>query len=212
MCFTANDPFGGGSARLPHPHTIFRWRFHNDTEPSKSGYYYVYCEDIKDVLPQAKRLAELEKDEHGKALQREVFDKTNPVYVSLVQTCADLLDERDWQYLDLLIYYYETRRADSLKEALQLVDREKQTEMIASAVKAASSEICSSIHNAAQVMSVTIAECCKLICDNMNANTAALLNASALQNSLLKEAARSSARLAEDVAYIRNHGIKTKNN
>lgn len=75
-------------------------------------------------------------------------------------------------------------------------------------MKAASSEICSSIHN----MSVTIDECCKLICDNMNANTAALLNASALQNSLLKEATRSSARLAEDVAYIRNHGIKTKNN
>lgn len=197
---------------MPHPHTILRWRFHNDTEPSKSGYYYVYCGDIEDMLPQTKRLAELEKDEHGKALQREVFDKTNPVYISLVQTYADLLDERDWQYLDLIIYYYETRRADSLKEALQLVDREKQTEMIASAVKAASSEICSSIHNAAQIMSVTIAECCKLICDNMNANTAALLNASALQNSLLKEAARSSARLAEDVAYIRNHGIKTKNN
>ena len=75
MCFTANDPFGGGSARMPHPHTIFRWRFHNDTEPSKSGYYYVYCEDIKDVLPQAKRLAELEKDEHGKALQREVLTR-----------------------------------------------------------------------------------------------------------------------------------------
>lgn len=51
----------------------------------------------------------------------------------------------DWANIDLLIFYLETGRADDLKEALQLVDRQRQTNQIVSAINQASAAICSSI-------------------------------------------------------------------
>ncbi len=45
-----------------------------------------------------------------------------------------LVDYRDWQYLDIIIYNIETRRADSMKEALILMDREVQTQRIEKAI------------------------------------------------------------------------------
>ena len=56
-----------------------------------------------------------------------------------------LIDFRDWENVDLLIYYFETGRADDMKEALQLVDRQRQTDQIVEAVESASESICKSI-------------------------------------------------------------------
>ncbi len=72
---------------------------------------------------------------------KKILAERNSVISVKVQSCTAfyralseqfnwLLDERDWQHLDLVIYQIETRRADSVKEALQLVDRELQTERI----------------------------------------------------------------------------------
>lgn len=151
-----------------------------------------------------KQIKKLEKDEEGKALQAEVYEAVEPVRSALVQTYSGIIDERDWQYLDLVIFYYETRRADSIKEALQLVDRQKQTEMIVSAVQEAGREICSAIYNAAQMLASTIVRCCNIICKNMNANAAAVVDALTLQNSLLEEASRTSAQMAEDIKFIKS--------
>ncbi len=52
-----------------------------------------------------------------------------------------LIDFRDWENVDLIIYYFETGRADDMKEALQLVDRQRQTDQIAQAIAMASREI-----------------------------------------------------------------------
>ena len=151
-----------------------------------------------------KQIKKLEKDEEGKALQAEVYEAVEPVRSALVQTYSGIIDERDWQYLDLVIFYYETRRADSIKEALQLVDRQKQTEMIVSAVQEAGREICSSIYDAAQMLASTIVKCCNIICKNMNANAAAVVDALTLQKSLLEEASRTSAQMAEDIKFIKS--------
>lgn len=56
--------------------------------------------------------------------------KVKDTYAVLRKGFCSILDERDWQNVDLVIYYLETRRADTLKEALQLVDRELQTQRI----------------------------------------------------------------------------------
>ena len=56
------------------------------------------------------------------------------------------IDPRDWENLDLLIYYVETGRADTIKEALQLVDRAKQTQAIITAIEYANSEISKTMH------------------------------------------------------------------
>ena len=44
-----------------------------------------------------------------------------PVYKATVAAYSDMIDESDWKYSDLLIYYFETKRADDMKEALQLL-------------------------------------------------------------------------------------------
>lgn len=56
-----------------------------------------------------------------------------------------VIDYRDWENVDLLIFYFETGRAESLKEALQLVDRQRQTNEIVNAIHYASAQISSSI-------------------------------------------------------------------
>lgn len=67
------------------------------------------------------------------------------IYNSLSEEYSELLDERDWQYVDLFIYMYETGRADSKKEALQLIDQYQQNKSIEEAIARAGREIQGSI-------------------------------------------------------------------
>ena len=63
------------------------------------------------------------------------------IWKTLTDTYGKLLDVRDWRILDLVIWQLETGRADTIKEALQLADRETQTERLESAVSSASRSI-----------------------------------------------------------------------
>ena len=62
------------------------------------------------------------------------------------------MDVRDWTYIDYIIYTLETRRADTLKESLQLTDREMQTRRIMETMQNATKMICETIQtNADQI-------------------------------------------------------------
>ncbi len=81
-------------------------------------------------------------DERGKLIA------TASAFVGeLERQFAPVIDKRDWQNLDLIIYYFETGRADSRKEALQLVDKEIQTKTIVQALGYATKEICENIRD-----------------------------------------------------------------
>ena len=54
---------------------------------------------------------------------------------ALITEFSSVLDPRDWANIDLIIFYYETGRADTLKEALQQVDRQRQNEALIKAIK-----------------------------------------------------------------------------
>lgn len=96
------------------------------------------------ALEKKKETLEQQKNPHLELL------KVNGEKVSAIVESATkaypLIDLRDWENVDLLIYYFETGRADDMKEALQLVDRQRQTEMLAKAIAMASAEICKTIH------------------------------------------------------------------
>ena len=64
---------------------------------------------------------------------------------ALVKSYSGLVNESDWQNVDLLIYYLETGRADSVKDGLLLVDRQLQADQITKAITQASSQIQSSL-------------------------------------------------------------------
>lgn len=63
------------------------------------------------------------------------------IWETLITTYGKLLDARDWKILDIVIWQLETGRADTVKEALQLADREIQTERIVQTMLSASAAI-----------------------------------------------------------------------
>lgn len=70
------------------------------------------------------------------------YGKTSSeIWDTLVKSYGELLDVRDWNILDLVIWQLETGRAETLKEALQLADRETQTDRIVQTMKSASEAI-----------------------------------------------------------------------
>lgn len=77
--------------------------------------------------------------------------------VNLIQSLNNsfgyMIDMRDWANTDFIIYSLETRRADTMKEALAIVDSEKRANRIAAAINQASIEIRRSIiSNSAEII------------------------------------------------------------
>lgn len=85
--------------------------------------------------------------------KRRVFEKertrltklSQDMYDRLVAQFKSVLDIRDWKHIDLIIFYFETGRADTLKEALQQVDRRVQTDEIVKEIRVAGQNISSTI-------------------------------------------------------------------
>ena len=65
----------------------------------------------------------------------------------MLELSAGIITEADWVNVDLLIFYLETGRADSLKEALLLVDKQRQTNQISHAIHEASVHVSTSIES-----------------------------------------------------------------
>ena len=80
----------------------------------------------------------------------------NKIYEALQREYGSILDERDWQYLDLVIFYYETGRAFTKQEALQQVDREVQTERIIDSIDRAAVYIGNTIRMGTYIISSQI--------------------------------------------------------
>lgn len=143
------------------------------------------------------------------------------VYSALVTEYSSMLDPRDWKWLDLIIYYFETRRADNIRDALLLVDKERQTQQIIASIKEASQNICTTLQDGFMMMQKTMVKCFNSLVHTIesgfsnlnntmqkgfatsNSLLAANLNATRLQNSLLAKSNETSEQLMEDVHYIR---------
>lgn len=142
----------------------------------------------------------------------------------LNNTFSDIIDYRDWGNIDYIIYTLETRRADTMKEALQLTDQEKRANRIIEAVRQASAEICRTLDLSIGRLQNDMRLCFNILNDRMTqqANTilssvgnlksdiktqssylTSLTSELNLNNSLRAKANVSSERLANDVEYIR---------
>lgn len=173
-----------------------------------------FIQTSKNIL--GKAVAELESIKDEKA---ELAEELRPVYYATVDAYSNMIDERDWEYLDVVIYYFETKRADSIKEALQLVDRMVQTNMIISAVETASKDIQGCIYNACRVLSDKITAACDRICSGLNSVVGAvnmqstlLVSAVDMQNALYEQSNRTSSQMAADIKYIKEKTDKISKN
>ena len=135
----------------------------------------------------------------------------NEAYNSLVETFGSFLDPRDWQYLDLIVYCFETNRADTLKEALQQLDRERQTQQIVGSIKLATKAICRTIQSEMSALRSTIETGFAGLQSSIDKGFAqmkgmqqAQLDELKLSNALRAKANTTSEQLLKDVQYMKS--------
>lgn len=167
--------------------------------------------DAEEIIPVLQKGLEEYKREYLEKID-SIQASSNALYRLLQKEFSPLLDERDWQHLDLIIFYFETGRADSMKEALSMVDRELQTNRIVEAIDMAAREICSSIERQTEVLQRTMVACCAHLSEQLssietqlavqNAQLSGLLDAAHMNNALLRHANDSSKQLYEDATRV----------
>lgn len=107
------------------------------------------------------KTAEDRKAAVAQAKQELILAKTNSesIYTALQENFSAVLDERDWKYVDMFIYMYETGRAESKKEALQLIDQYEHNRSITEAVCRAGQEVKLSIESGLSRLQNSMLEC-----------------------------------------------------
>ena len=236
----------GNSMRKAVPSQNFDKDYQNclrDINNTKS--FYSACDSYRQKIPTLtekieemtivneeliKELSE-KKDNHRKEIN--YYNKcANETYNALVKEYSSILDTRDWENLDLVIYYLETGRAISVREALQLVDRQHQTDAIVESLRRATEQISETIMLSTQRIQQTIIGCTEIVskqlievCGRMNAIEVNqeiannyLRNISsevAMNNAMLKKAKTSSEEMMRDIKQMRiyadNREIKLRN-
>ena len=96
-------------------------------------------EEVDELEKERRAIVQTFLDEGGP--QMDLIALESKDIVDSAVKAFPVIDFRDWENTDLLIYYFETGRAENLKEALQLVDRQRQTDQITDAIDMAASAI-----------------------------------------------------------------------
>ncbi len=167
-----------------------------------------------DNYAQAYLRYDAEKNDLLKATRlsvNEIVISSQKLYNALLSEFNPLLDARDWQHLDLVIFYLETYRADTIKEALQLLERELQTRRIEDVIIEATKAICSTLAAGFNMLNNTMITCCNRLSAQISQSTAAistklsnLTSAVNMSNALQVKSNVTSEHLMRDVSYIRN--------
>lgn len=167
---------------------------------------------LLDNLPKTKENTRIILSEKDKKIA-PIKESSNEFYMALKKQFSCILDERDWKNLDLVIYELETHRADSVKEALQLVDKELQTERIQQTIVQATEQVCYEIRRGFAEMRETIIECCRVISARLSTISMQLAYMSVqlndlcdsvnMSNALQAKANVTSAQLISDIHAIR---------
>lgn len=160
--------------------------------------------------------------------QSEITQHADRVYKALKEAYSSILMEQDWCNIDLLIFYFITGRVDTLKEALQYVDKERQTQRIEQAVRDASIQIRSAIGEAASYLGNILEDSFGRLNAKMNAIAVGIsslhssigslnsqvsrsnainseiLKSSELNSALLAKANKNSDELTNELKYMKN--------
>ena len=140
-------------------------------------------------------------------------ENSENTYQLAKESTKGLIDERDWKYLDIIIYELETGRADTMKEALQQTDLYVRHDEIKKAIHTASEAISAGIkqgigelkHSIGLQVTALRADISELdqTQKDIRGKLGDMLDAQELSNALLEKSNVSSERLAEDVARMR---------
>jgi len=90
------------------------------------------------------------KDESIQVVQAKIDALTNDgtaFYQKMVNSFSEVIKPVDWKHIDLLIYYFETGRTDTIKEALVLLEHQIQSNQISETITLAQNEIQKKLSN-----------------------------------------------------------------
>ena len=177
---------------------IFGHLVHDDSTNLRKGIYNLcvqsYNEAIEFNQKADEKLKNIESATHHlvnscKTLTDEIAQKYNSI------------DVRDWKYVDTLIFYFETGRADSVKEALQHLDKEIQTKEIISTIKQSAEYICNTIKTCTRQIIERLDRISSQL-SSISLAQSVMIQQQTLQTALMAKMARSSESLASDVNYM----------
>ena len=103
-------------------------------------YQYIVTYALPQVTDEIKSA-----EQNYNALTQPIIACRDKFFNALIEQFNALFDVRDWKNLDLAIFALETRRADTIKEALQYVDDENRTQRIVQAIEMATKQICNTL-------------------------------------------------------------------
>ncbi len=121
--------------------------------------------DFLNHYPQ--RLQEIKKDKD--LTTKNNAEISNAINTALEKAYGSLLTPADWGNIDLVIFYLQSGRADSIKECLQLVDRQRQTEEIIDAISMAAISVTAEINRGFQMLGNTMVTCFNALSSQVNA-------------------------------------------
>lgn len=155
-------------------------------------------EILKDIMEENPVLIEEEM-----AKINDIEQKAADVLVELTTTYEPFLLREDWQNIDLLIFYLQTGRADTLKEALVLADRQRQTDAIVNEISKATKSIASAIKASTQTVVTGI----KNATSTINTNLTTLIEMTEMQNALARHANKKIEELIEEIEDIERPSV-----
>lgn len=152
-------------------------------------------------------------EEKHKEISKQIADKRtgceafgNAMYASLKDQFAEFLSPVDWENIDLMIFYFESGRAVNMREALQLVDRQRQTDSIIEAINNATEKICHTINRGIMYINETIVNCASILSSQLSTisaqQTQLLISADSMRRALRNKSNESSRQLMDDVHKI----------
>ncbi len=158
-----------------------------------------------------KMIQDLDEEYEIKAYP--VVNESKLFFNALQRAYAKVIDVRDWKHIDLIIFYFETGRAETLKEALQQVDNQIQSDNIVKALGYAIRELKQTILFSASKLADIMGKGMMLLSNQLsslqaqigeqNQIVSQLVNTKSMTVALQEKSDSSSTRLMEDVHYMR---------
>lgn len=133
-------------------------------------------------------------------------EKAKAVTEALHKQFDTLLTEADWKNVDLLIFYLNTGRADSLKEALLLVDKQRQTDQLESAIRSAADHIVDTIRDSTYRLGAVITRSMARLSNQIKTYHSELLTSTNRTADLLESMAGSINRLDDRMLELKGQG------
>ena len=161
--------------------------------------YIVECTNVLDNI---------EDDSFDKKQISLLRSDAKKIYNVLVSKFSSTIDPRDWENLDIIIYMLETRRADSMRDALNRTDLALRHEDIKSTLVTVGRQIQNSISTLAGRigrLSYEIAESGRQTSAMLGSLNTSMLNASEAERALLEKANTNSRQLMSDVGRLRHY-------